>query len=163
MSEFDEFVRARHERLCRVAYVLCGDWQHAEDLVQTALAKAYVAQRRRSIDNLDAYVHRTLVTTHASWWRRRWHGEVATGALPDTPGNDPYAAADVRGAVLAALATLPPRQRAVLALRYLSDLSENETATALGCRAGTVKSATSRALATLRDTGLLNDQEAVDA
>jgi RNA polymerase sigma-70 factor (sigma-E family) len=162
-TEFDEFVRARHERLCRIAYVLCGDWQHAEDMVQTALAKTYVAYRRHPIDHLDAYVHRALVTTHVSWWRRKWHGEVATGALPDTATHDPYASSDTRAAVLAALATLPKRQRAVLALRYLADLSETETAEALGCPVGTVKSNANRALATLRATGLLNDPEAVDA
>lgn len=163
MSEFDDYVRARHERLCRVAYVLCGDWQHAEDLVQTALAKTYVAQRRGRIDNLDAYVHRALVNTHHSWWRRKWHGEVATATLPDHAAPDVYDAADAHATVLAALATLPPRQRAVLALRFLSDLSEAETADALGCAVGTVKSAANRALATLRATGLLTDPEAVDA
>lgn len=163
MSDFDDFVRARHERLCRVAYVLCGDWHHAEDIVQTALAKTYVAQRRHRIDSLDAYVHRAIVTTHASWWRRKWHGEVATGALPERLSPDPYVAADAQAAVVAALATLPPRQRAVLALRYLADLSETDTADALGCAVGTVKSAANRALATLRNTGLLTDPEAVDA
>jgi RNA polymerase sigma-70 factor (sigma-E family) len=163
MSEFDDFVRARHERLCRVAYVLCGDWQHAEDLVQTALAKAYVAHRRGHVESLDAYVHRTLVTTHASWWRRRWHGEVATGVLPETIATDHYAAADRRATVVAALATLPANQRAVLALRYLADLTEAATADALGCSLGTVKSRANRALATLRATGLLTDPEAVDA
>ena len=162
-SEFDDFVRARHERLCRIAYVLCGDWQHAEDLVQTALAKTYVAFRRGGIESLDAYTHRTLVTTHVSWWRRKWHGEITTERLPETAAADAYATADVRREVLAALATLPARQRAVLALRYLADLSETDTAAALGCRPGTVKSATNRALATLRDGGLLtdDDQEAV--
>ncbi len=166
MNEFDEFVRGRHDRLCRVAYVLCGDWQHAEDLVQTALAKTYVAFRRGSVDSLDAYAHRTLVNTHASWWRRRWHGEVATGALPDrTTEGDDYAAADRRNAVMAALATLPPKQRAVLALRYLADLTESDTARALGCSVGTVKSRANRALATLRAARLLTDEnpEAVRA
>jgi RNA polymerase sigma-70 factor (sigma-E family) len=164
MSEFDDFVRARHDRLCRVAYVLCGDWQNAEDLVQTALAKAFVAYRRGGVDSLDAYVHRTLVTTNVSWWRRRWHGEVATAAPPDTATTpDAYAAADRRAAVVAALATLPAKQRSVLALRYLADLSEAATAEALGCSVGTVKSRAHRALATLRATGLLNDPESVDA
>jgi len=162
MSDFDDFVRARHERLCRVAYVLCGDWQLAEDLVQTALAKTYVAQRRHRIESLDAYVHRALVNTHHSWWRRKWRGEVATAVLPDR-ATDPYDAIDVHATVLAALATLPDRQRAVLALRYLADLSETDTAAALGCPVGSVKSAANRALAALRATGLLTDPEAVDA
>jgi RNA polymerase sigma-70 factor (sigma-E family) len=156
-EEFNDFVRARHERLCRVAYVLCGDWQHAEDIVQTALAKTYVAFRRGHVESLDAYAHRAVVNTRASFWRRRWHGEVATGALPESSTTDPYAAVDRRGAVVAALGTLPPLQRKVLALRFLADLSEADTALALGCSVGTVKSRTSRALATLRATGLLAD------
>jgi RNA polymerase sigma-70 factor (sigma-E family) len=156
-GDFDEYVRARHERLCRVAYVLCGDWQHAEDLVQSTLAKAYVAHRRGHVENLDAYVHRALVTTQASWWRRRWHGEVATAALPDSAAPDAYAAVDRRRAVTGALGTLPAAQRSALALRYLADLSEADTAAALGCSVGTVKSRVSRALATLRTTGLLTD------
>ena len=156
---FDEFVRGRHERLCRVAYVLCGDWQHAEDIVQNALARTYVAWRRGSIENLDAYAHRAVVNARASWWRRRWHGEVATEALPDGAAPDAYGSADARGAVLAALATLPLAQRQVLALRYLADLSEGETARALGCSPGTVKSRASRAIAALRESGVLADDE----
>lgn len=157
-EEFDEFVRTRYDRLCRTAYLLCGDWQHAEDLVQTALAKAYVAHRRGRVDSLEPYVHRTLVTTRASFWRRRWHGEVATATLPDTATTtDAYDAADRRAQVLAALATLPRTQRDVLVLRYFADCSEADTARALGCSPGTVKSRASRALATLRASGLLTD------
>ena len=162
-DDFDEFVRARHERLCRIAYVLCGDWQHAEDIVQTALAKTFAVQRRKPIEYLDRYVYRAIVTTHTTWWRRKWHGEVATAALPDTATTDPYGTADTHAAIVRALGTLPPRQRAVLALRYLADLSEADTATALGCAPGTVKSTASQAISTLRATGLLTDPEAVDA
>jgi RNA polymerase sigma-70 factor (sigma-E family) len=154
-EDFDDYVRARYDRLRRLAYVLCGDWQHAEDLVQTTLAKAYVAHRRGHVASLDAYVHRALVTTQASWWRRRWHGEVATAALPDSVAYDAYDTADSRAAVVAALGTLPPGQRAVLALRYLADLSEADTAAALGCSIGTVKSRASRALTALRATDVL--------
>ena len=162
-ATFDEYVRSRHEPLCRVAFVLCGDWQHAEDIVQIALAKTYVSYRRGHVENLDAYVHRALVTTRASWWRRRWHGEVATGALPDDEAApDAYGSVESRGAVLTALATLPVAQRRVLALRYLADLSEADTATVLGCSVGTVKSRASRALAALRDSGLLTDSEGAD-
>jgi RNA polymerase sigma-70 factor (sigma-E family) len=158
-EEFEDFVRARYDRLCRTAFLLCGDWQHAEDLVQTALAKSYVAFRRGHVDSLDAYVHRALVTTRASFWRRRWHGEVATGALPDTPTTtDDYAAVDLRHAVRRALATLPAKQREVLVLRYFADVSEADTARALGCSPGTVKSRVSRAVAALRATGLLTEQ-----
>lgn len=158
-EDFDGYVRARYDRLCRVAYVLCGDRHRAEDLVQTALAKTYEARRRRGVDNLDAYVHRTLVTTQASWWRRRWHGEVSTGALPDVAADDAYSDTDTRATVLAALGRLPSSQRAVLALRYLEALSEQETAQALGCAVGTVKSRAARGLAALREAGLLTDLE----
>lgn len=159
-GEFDEFVRARYDRLCRTAYLLCGDWQHAEDIVQTALAKTYVAVRRGHVESLDAYVHRALVTTRASWWRRRWHGEVATAALPDAAmATDDYADADRRQSVLAALATLPAKQRDVLVLRYFADVSEADTARALGCSPGTVKSRASRALAALRASGVLAHDE----
>ncbi|HVF04592.1 MAG TPA: SigE family RNA polymerase sigma factor [Frankiaceae bacterium] len=157
-AEFDEFVRARYERLCRTAYLLCGDWQHGEDLVQTTLAKAYVAHRRGRIDSLDAYVHRALVTTQVSWWRRRWHGEVATGELPEHPDADAYGAADRRDAVVRALATLPAAARAVLVLRYFADLPEAECARLLNCSVGTVKSRASRALATLRASGVLTEE-----
>ena len=154
-EEFDEFVRARYERLCRTAYLLCGDWQHAEDLVQTTLAKAFVAHRRGHVESLDAYVHRALVNTRASWWRRRWHGEVSTEVLPEHAARDEYGASDRRHAVVRALATLSPKLRSVLVLRYFGDLTEAECARLLGVSVGTVKSRASRALATLRDTGLL--------
>jgi RNA polymerase sigma-70 factor (sigma-E family) len=163
-EDFDTFVRARYDRLCRTAYLLCGDWQHAEDLVQTALAKTYVAARRGHVESLDAYVHRALVNTRTSWWRRRWHGEVATEALPDTAHpTDAYDASDRRAQVVAALATLPVKQRDVLVLRYFLDLSEADVARALGCSPGTVKSRTSRALDSLRRTGLTNDDEVAHA
>ncbi|HVE99318.1 MAG TPA: SigE family RNA polymerase sigma factor [Mycobacteriales bacterium] len=155
---FDAFVRARYSSLCRVAFVMCGDWQQAEDLVQTALAKTYVAACRGGVDSLDAYVQRVLVTTRATWWRRRWHGETPSADLPEHPTSDAYEDADRRSAVLAALATLPAPQRAVLALRFLQDLSEEETGRVLGCPVGTVKSRTARALRTLRDSGLLADK-----
>ncbi|HEU0129425.1 MAG TPA: SigE family RNA polymerase sigma factor [Mycobacteriales bacterium] len=158
-EEFEEFVHARYDRLCRTAFLLCGDWQHAEDIVQTALAKSYVAFRRGHVESLDAYVHRAVVTTRASWWRRRWQGEVATGALPDrAAATDDYAEADQRSAVRAALAALPAKQREVLVLRFFADVSEADTANALGISAGTVKSRVSRALATLRANGLLAEQ-----
>ena len=157
-AEFDEFVHSRYDRLCRTAFLLCGDWQHGEDLVQTALAKAYVAHRRGRVDSLDAYVHRVLVTTQVSWWRRRWHGEVATAVLPEGATPDPYDAVDRRAAVLRALGGLPPPARAVLVLRYFADLPETDCARLLGCSVGTVKSRASRALAALRATGALTDE-----
>lgn len=159
-EEFDAFVRTRYDRLCRVAFVLCRDWQRAEDLVQIALAKTYEAQRRRGVDDLDAYVRRVLVTTHATWWRRRWRGETPVADLPDTPARDDYGDADARATAVQALAALPAAQRAVLALLYIEDMSVDDAARVLGCPPGTIKSRAARALATLRADGALSSAPA---
>ena len=163
-AAFDALVDARATSLLRTAYLLTGDWALAEDLVQTALAKTYLRWHRlRDTEAGEAYVRRVLVTTCGKWRRRKWHGEVPTEALPEPSGTDPYAATDVRLAIAAALATLPAAQRAVLVLRYFEDLTETQVAAALGCSVGTVKSRASRALDTLRGTGLLDDERAVKA
>jgi RNA polymerase sigma-70 factor, ECF subfamily len=154
-AEFTAFVTARGQALLRTAYLLTGDHQAGEDLVQTALAKTYAAWPRiRSREAVEGYVRRTMVTTHVSWWRRRWRGETPTdpqsGALPEPPGHDPTGAHDERDRMWRHLATLSERQRAVLVLRFYEDLGEAEVAALLGCSAGAVKSHTSRALARLR-------------
>lgn len=96
-----------------------------------------------------------LTTTYVTWWRRRWRAERPTGEVPEVEDSaDPYLQVDLRRAVLAALATLPRRQRAVVVLRYYCDLSEAETADALDCSVGTVKSQAAKGLAKLRDSGL---------
>ncbi|WP_331273207.1 SigE family RNA polymerase sigma factor [Motilibacter deserti] len=149
---FREYVLARQGALLRTARLLTGDHQLAEDLAQTALARAWPHWDRitRGGDP-DAYVRRVLVTTYASWWRRRWHGEHPTAALPDTEtAPDPYSPIELRDAVACLLNTLTRRQRAVIVLRYFDDLSEAATADLLGCSIGTVKTTTSRALAKLR-------------
>ena len=148
-SGFDEFVATRSAALLRTAYLLTGDHGLAEDLLQTALAKCWFAWER--IDGSpEPYVRRVLATTYATWWRRRWRGERPTGELPDR--GDPAATAPVddRDALWRALDTLPRRQRAVVVLRYYEDLSEAETAAALGISTGTVKSQAAKALAALR-------------
>jgi RNA polymerase sigma-70 factor (sigma-E family) len=147
MVEFDDFVVARSQALVRSAYLLVRDEGLAEDLVQTALAKAWFAWRR--IDDPEAYVRRVMVTTSTSWWRRRWVGETPTadpsaqGALVDAA---PVDAQDLWDAI----GHLPRRQRAVVVLRYIEDRTETETADLLGCSVGTVKSQCSKALAKLR-------------
>src|SRR5205814_1929218 len=99
----------------------------------------------------DAYVRRVLVNVYLSARRRRWHGEYATGVLPDSPsGGDEFASVDLRDAVARALSTLGRRQRAVLVLRYFNDLSETQVAAAMDCSVGTVKSQSAKALAKLR-------------
>ncbi|MEU7852417.1 SigE family RNA polymerase sigma factor [Nonomuraea sp. NPDC049141] len=147
---FAEYVGQRHERLCRTAYLLTRDWATAEDLVQTALVKAWGVWRRIEADP-DRYVYRILVNTHASWWRRRWRNEVPTEVLPEgliEPGFETSVAE--RSALWVAVGDLPPRQRAVLVLRYFEDLTPQQVADALGCSEGSVKKQLSRALARLR-------------
>ena len=147
--EFDEFVAARSSGLLRTAYLLTRDHALAEDLLQTALTKAWFAWSRVE-GSPDAYVRRILVNTYATWWRRKWNGEHATAELPESPGGD-FAAGSASGHDLwDALGRLPRRQRAVIVLRYFEDLTEAETARLLGCSLGTVKSQTSKAMAHLR-------------
>jgi len=147
-SGFDEFVATRSPALLRTAYLLTGDHGLAEDLLQTALAKCWFAWGR--IDGPpEPYVRRALATTYATWWRRKWRAERPTGVLPERPAEPRHALED-RDALWRALGALPRRQRAVVVLRYYEDLSEAETASALGISTGTVKSQAARALATLR-------------
>lgn len=149
---FDAFVTARSRPLLKAAWLLTGDWQLAEDLLQTALAKSYLAWGRvHHAGNEEAYVRRVLVTTYSTWWRRAWRAEQPTGEVPEVadPG-DPYAGVDLQQAVLVALGQLPRRQRAVIVLRYYCDLSEAETAQSLSCSVGTVKSQAAKGLTKLR-------------
>jgi RNA polymerase sigma-70 factor (ECF subfamily) len=148
---FRDFVVGRSPSYLRTAYLLTGDWGHAEDLLQTALAKVYRAWGRlRDHDNLDAYVRRVLVNTQTTWWRRAWKAEQPTGTLPDWPGPDAVSASDDRDRLRRALLSLPPRQRAVVVLRHYEDLSEGDVARVLGCSVGTVKSQCARGLLRLR-------------
>ncbi|MCW3842356.1 SigE family RNA polymerase sigma factor [Micromonospora yasonensis] len=147
-GEFTAFVTERGPALLRVAYALAGNQHAAEDLLQNALAKAY-ARWPRIRGDAEPYVKRILYHDQVSGWRRRSRrAEVPFAELPDraAAGPDP----DLRLLLREALRALPPRQRAVLTLRYLEDLSVDQTAALLGCRAGTVASQTAKALARLR-------------
>jgi len=151
---FREFVLARGPALSRTAYLLTGDHQLAEDLLQQALTRTAVHWPRVFAGgNPEGYVRRAMVNERTSWWRRRRYTEVGAGALA-APGAAAVAdAADsvVRRIALArALAQLPVRQRAVLVLRFFEDLTEAQTAEVLGCSVGTVKSQAHDALARLR-------------
>ncbi|GAA1805384.1 SigE family RNA polymerase sigma factor [Planosporangium flavigriseum] len=149
--EFRDFVAARSTALLRTAYLLAGDWGAAEDLLQVALTKTYLAWRRLDgIEAVEPYARRVLVNTATSWWRRRWHGERPTEVLPERPIPDGLDARLERDALWAHVKELPARQRAVLVLRFYEDLSEVDTAALLGVSVGTVKSQCSRALAALR-------------
>jgi len=148
-EEFAEFASASAPRLRRAAFLLCGDWHTAEDLAQTALAKVFVSWRKvRRQDAAHAYASRTLVNCYLADKRRRRSTEILTGQLPDSPVMLP--APETRMVVLDALATLPPRSRAVVVLRYWADLSVDQAADVLGCSPGTVKTLGARALDKLR-------------
>jgi RNA polymerase sigma-70 factor (sigma-E family) len=150
LTGYREYVGSRLDPLRRTAYLLCGDWHTADDLVSTALVKLLKHWRRVSgMDNIDAYVRRMLLRAWLDERRRPWRREHTRAQLPETVARPGYDVAD-RMAVLALLAELPARRRAVLVLRFFCDLSVEETAEALGCTAGTVKSQTARALDALR-------------
>src|SRR3954449_11253587 len=146
---FDTFVLGRTDRLLRTAYLLTHDHALAEDLVQTALTKAWTAWHRIDADP-EPYVRKILVNTYATWWRRKWTGERPTEVLPETAGANEIDTHAERRDLRSALGRLPRRQRATVVLRYYEGLSEAETAAVLGCSVGTVKSTCSCALAKLR-------------
>jgi RNA polymerase sigma-70 factor (sigma-E family) len=153
-AAYRDFVTARLAHLRRVAYLVCGDWHTAEDAVSTALAKLYVSWNKvRDRERIDAYARTMVVRAVLDERRRPWRRErdpfdeaVGAQAVPDRTNQ-------VHDRILLrqALESLPRRRRAVLVLRFYEGLSVEETAEALGCTAGTVKSQTARGLATMRD------------
>jgi RNA polymerase sigma-70 factor (sigma-E family) len=148
-EEFIEFATVTSPRLRRTAFLLCGDWHTAEDLAQATLVKMFSSWRRiNRRDAADAYATRTLVNTYLADKRRKRVGEILTDNLPERPVQ--AQTPEVRVLVLNALATLPPKARAVVVLRYWSDLSVEQVATMLDCSTGNVKSQSSRALDKLR-------------
>jgi RNA polymerase sigma-70 factor (sigma-E family) len=149
-DDFEQYLREAWPRLVRSAWLLTGDWQRAEDLVQTVLVRAYPRWQRLRSDSPDGYLRQMLVTTYLSWWRRRWRGEIPASDLPDRAGGDDGTQTELRLAVHRLLAALPRRQRAVLFLRYYADMTEEATAATLGIGVGSVKTHASRALARLR-------------
>jgi len=149
-EEFSAFAASRWPGLVRLAFGLTGDRWLAEDIAQTALARAYVAWRRVSrADDPDAYLRRILVNASHHRFRRHRITEQP-GDLPEILVEGPADLVGERAALLAALQQLPPRQRAVIVLRYWEDLTDVQIAAALGCSVGTVKSQASRGLAALR-------------
>lgn len=148
---FADYVVARQRSLLRSAWLLTGDWALAEDLVQTALIKVWPRfEKVAASGDPDGYVRTTMYRTFVSWRRIGWRREVAAETLPERSAPDGSAASDLRVVLGRALPHLAPRQRAVVVLRYFEDRSEAETATMLGCSIGTVKSQSSKALASLR-------------
>jgi len=151
-ADFSAYLAARQPSLLRTAYLLTGNRHDAEDLVQTAFAKLYLSwDKVRDRGSVDGYVRRILVNEHSSLWRRAWKRRETSQdhTTFDAPVHDAHD--DGQGTALwDVVQTLPRKARAVLVLRYYEELSEAETAEVLGISVGTVKSQTSRALATLR-------------
>jgi RNA polymerase sigma-70 factor (sigma-E family) len=157
-EDFAEYFVARRDAVRRSAYLLCGDWHRADDLAQTAFVALHRRWRKiRDRGALDAYVRRTLVRAVIDESRRPWRRERFVDELPETAQPGGEGAGEVGNAVanrttlLDGLRRVPPRQRAVLVLRFLEGLDVSATAEALKCSEGTVKSQTSRGLATLRE------------
>ena len=151
-AAFSSYVTARRDHTRRIAYLLCGDWHRADDLTQIAFVKLYGAwERIRDRGALDAYVRSTLVRAVVDETRRPWRRERVVEVLPETATFDDLAGriAD-REQMRAALAEVPPGQRAVLVLRFFEGLDVAGAAAALGCSEGNVKSQTARGLAALK-------------
>jgi RNA polymerase sigma-70 factor (sigma-E family) len=150
-ESFDVFVVTHSKTLVRCAYLIVGDVGAAHDVVQIALVK--VAKRWETVVGNGhplPYARSAVVHAAISWRRRKWHGEIPIGALPELSGVDATISVDNRDRLRRALAELPRRQRAAVVLRHYLDLDEAATAAALGCSIGTVKSQTAKGLARLR-------------
>jgi RNA polymerase sigma-70 factor (sigma-E family) len=156
-AAFRDYVSARGTALLRMAFMLTGNQADAEDLLQAALAKTYLAWGKiQDRAALDSYVRRAMVNTQISWWRRRKFEEFPTDELPDQAVADHASESDQSEVIRRALDRLPERMRAAVMLRYFEDMTEPEIATTLGVSLGTVKSTVSRAMAKLRDDAELD-------
>ncbi|MFC6017028.1 SigE family RNA polymerase sigma factor [Plantactinospora solaniradicis] len=156
-AEYLEYVTARLPSLRRLAYSLCGDDDQADDVVQEAVTKLFLNWSRAArATHLEAYVRAIVVRTFLDGQRKGWWRVLLFGTTPDVRHTVDQGVEE-RAVLRNALAQIPPRQRAVLVLRYLHDLPVNEVAEILGCSAGTVKSQSSHGLKALRR--LLGDQE----
>lgn len=152
-------------RLRRTAVLLAGEPALGEDLLQTALTSCWLQWRKGgTVEDPEAYVKSVLARTASRWWRRKWRGEVPTEVLPEGGSvPDGYSVLETRHVLQRALASLPARQRAAVVLRVVEDWSEADVAAALGCPVGSVKSATSRGLARLRQLPELAELVPVEA
>lgn len=150
--EFEAWLVARESALQRTAHLLTGDVHAAQDLVQTTLAKLYLGwDRIRHADNIDAYARKTLVNEFRTVWRRPVRrAEQVVEAVPDRPAPEPPTYDGSSEAVWRFVCSLPPKQRAVIVLRFYEQLTEAEIADLMGIAVGTVKSQSSRAIAALR-------------
>lgn len=151
VTDFSEFVAVSSARLFRTAYLVLGDHQLAQDLLQESLVKTYVAwPRLRDQSRAEAYARRTIVTTSVSWRRRRSFHERPVDLVPDPGVPDDTDRVAAQDELWSQLHGLPPGQRAAVALRYCEDLSEAQTAQLMGCSVGTVKRQASMGISKLR-------------
>ncbi|MBS2536111.1 SigE family RNA polymerase sigma factor [Catenulispora sp. NF23] len=150
-DEFREFAASRQKQLLRTAYLLCGDWHGAEDLVQTTFGQLYRTWRRfRRVEHPDAYAKQALYRCYLTSKRKKRFATVPIDSVAEPAAPVAQTSDERAGALVAALAGLPERARAVVVLRFWEDYSVAQTAEALGISQGTVKSQTSRALGMLR-------------
>lgn len=150
-GDFLDFAAAAGPRMRRTAFLLCGDWDRAGDIVQEALIRLYIVwPRLEPGPGMTSYARRTVLNVNAEWARRRSNQEIVSEVVPQQIVQDTAAGVTERLVLMQALASLPPRQRACVVLRYYEDLSVAEVARLLGCREGTVKSQTARGLLALR-------------
>lgn len=150
-TDFESFTREHWSALMSIGVAVSGSRVEAEDLVQTALTNAYARWTRIRRTDALAYLRRSIVNANVSRWRRHRGGELSVAYLPDAHGaDDDTDGVDERHALLPLLRTLPPRQRAVLVLRYLCDMSDADVAETLDISLGTVRSQAFRGLAALR-------------
>lgn len=158
-QDYVDFVRHQANALCRTAYLLCGDWRRAEDATQEALIRLYrIWGRIQRKGSVGAYARKVVVSTTMDGLRRKSSQEVVGGDTyftAEQDSSDPLGVLENRLVITQALASLPPRQRACVVLRYFDEMSVEETALALDCRPGTVKSQTLRALEKLRENPAL--------
>jgi RNA polymerase sigma-70 factor (sigma-E family) len=159
-DDLTDFIRSRHSAFLRRAVLLVGDHGAAEDLVQEALARLWLGSRRGRIDNPEAYVMRSLVNASISRWRSRRPSDMVV-AQPEMPAADPRGQVEERDRVWRAVMALPPRQRAIVVLRFYEDLPEEQIASLLGISRGTVRSQTAKARTRLR--AAMADEDRVEA
>ena len=157
---FADFFTSRFDGARRMAHALCGNWLEAEEIAQTAFVSMYARWNKVRIDSADAYLHTVLTRAFFDTKRRGRKREQVMADPPEVVVEQDTSSVEDRPSLLRALQQVPARQRAVLVLRFIEDMSVEEVADALGCTTGTVKSQTARGLATLRKaygavTGLL--------
>ena len=155
--DFDTYARSRGQALVRYAFLLCGDRGLAQDLTQEALIKGSARWSRLREGAPDQYLRKVITNDFLSWKRRRSNREIVSHDVVGGPMRDLYGELLARDEMARAMQSLPTRQRAVLVLRYYEERSDEEIASILGCRPGTVRSLATRAFASLRSSPHLSD------